>query len=228
MTFTTSPADNHGSPPSDEGDVGGGASTFCRLAASCSLRTLSTALSRFFPAPPSSARDPAAPALCASNACSSTLPAAAFGAAREATAAEAAREATSPAAPEDDEAAPWAIAKAIGASPSFRCSSVNSDSWNSPACLTRCAKNFSWDTSSASSWRSSSLRCCSRSRASGVLSMYWMYHPLGVLSILHWLVRPKYWTKLLSVTQIVEFMCVWCLLEMKSQYTVFARTRADR
>mmetsp|Transcript_80752 Transcript_80752/g.195746 ORF Transcript_80752/g.195746 Transcript_80752/m.195746 type:complete len:224 (+) Transcript_80752:365-1036(+) len=223
MTLTTKPAASHGSKRSAEDEEGEGGCSMTlrfRLAASCSSLRLSTAVSfRSFPPPPPRSAlaeelvEPPPPP-CASKALSSMfeLPGRAAPPAPLAAAALAAGGA--------EALAEELIAKAMGASPSCRCNSVNSDSWNPPAAspsLTCCASSAACRCSSVSSALSISAAFFARSRASGELSSHCRYQPLGVLSILHWLVRPRYCTKLLRVTQMVEFMWVWCRLEMKSQ-----------
>mmetsp|Transcript_36754 Transcript_36754/g.98456 ORF Transcript_36754/g.98456 Transcript_36754/m.98456 type:complete len:206 (-) Transcript_36754:302-919(-) len=205
MTLTIRPAASQGCPPSGDGDVDPGdggllASTRCLLApsplfeASCSSLTASTAdifgaCLRFCPSLEGFSSDSSSPK-------SSATPFFLAGGALGAAAAEL-EEADMP--------------KEMGASPSSRCISVNSDSRNPPSAFafsTWSRSLLALTSSSASSALSMFFRASSRILASGVLSTYWMYQPLGVLSIVHWFVRPKYCTKLLRVTQIVEFMWV--------------------
>mmetsp|Transcript_96 Transcript_96/g.197 ORF Transcript_96/g.197 Transcript_96/m.197 type:complete len:203 (-) Transcript_96:355-963(-) len=202
MTFTIMPSVSHGSDPEDElseGDFGAG-SNFCLLAASCSSRIRSTALILRF------LGSSWAPFV----SCSSNASARAFFRVSASLAGSLAGALGGAAGAEDEE--PAAMLKEIGASPSFRCSSVNSESWKPPSFLHSSIAFCNWTAcrySAETSPSSFAFAAAARIRASGELSTNWIYQPFGVLSMVHWFVLPKYCTKLLSVTQMVEFMCVW-------------------
>mmetsp|Transcript_19845 Transcript_19845/g.42214 ORF Transcript_19845/g.42214 Transcript_19845/m.42214 type:complete len:230 (-) Transcript_19845:207-896(-) len=75
--------------------------------------------------------------------------------------------------------------------------------------------------------RSRLARASILARVSGSRSIYVTNHPFSVSSTSHLPVRPRYITKSVSVSQIVEFMCVCSLKPMYSLYSVFAATRCD-
>mmetsp|Transcript_9227 Transcript_9227/g.21935 ORF Transcript_9227/g.21935 Transcript_9227/m.21935 type:complete len:205 (+) Transcript_9227:394-1008(+) len=202
------PSVSQGSDPEEElseGDAGAGCS-FCLLDSSCSIRMRSTALSLCFLVSCASFV-----VSCVSKACARAF---------FLTAASVTSFTGGFAGADDEDADPAAMLKEIGASPSLRWSSVNSDSWKPPSFLHSAMaffKAMSCLCSEETSPSSFALAAAARIRASGELSTNCRYQPFGVLSMVHWFVLPRYWTKLLRVTQMVEFICVWCRLEIKSQ-----------
>jgi hypothetical protein len=68
-------------------------------------------------------------------------------------------------------------------------------------------------------------RAAARASAAGSRSIQVMFHPRSDSSITALPVRPRYFTKSLSVGQIVLFMCTCSLSWMNSLYTWFAAMR---